>query len=593
MPTENTEHIGVITRVNGPIVEARHMEHAGMQEVVEVGGIRLLGEVIKVRNGAATIQVYENTSGLKPGEPVYCTGRPLSVLLGPGLLGTIYDGIQRPLERIAAISGPMIRRGEKAEAIDLSRTWKFTPVVEKGARLEAGFPLGEVQETESVLHRILCPPGKGGVVVEIAVAGEYDGHAVVCKTQGDDGTIHELTMYQYWPVRTGRPVNQRLPLFEPLVTGLRVVDAFFPIAKGGAAAIPGGFGTGKTMTQQAVAKWCDAKIIVYIGCGERGNEMTEVLREFPQLVDPRSGRSLMERTILIANTSNMPVAAREVSIYTGITLAEYYRDMGYDVAVMADSTSRWAEALRELSGRLEEMPADEGFPAYLPAKLAGFYERAGKIETLEGRTGSVSVIGAVSPPGGDFSEPVTQHTSRFIRCFWALDRDLANARHYPAISWMTSYSEYLQEVSEWWKNKDHDWKENRGLLMDILHEENSLQHIAKLVGPDALPDVQRLTLMVAELVKNAFLQQNSFDTVDMYCSPEKQSWMLKLLATFVQRARVLIKKGVSLADINALPCLARVLRGKSEIPNGDLKKMAALEQAVTTDLDNLERKIAR
>lgn len=593
MPTESTSHVGEIIRVNGPIVEARHMEHAGMQEVVEVGGMRLLGEVIKVRNGAATVQVYENTSGLKPGEPVYCTSRPLSVLLGPGLLGTIYDGIQRPLQRIAEASGPMIRRGEKADAVDLSKKWHFVPVLKNGDKLSAGIPFGEVQETESVLHRVMCPPGIAGEIVEIVKAGDYDGHAVICRVKTESGAVRDLGLFQYWPVRSGRPVGKRLPLFEPLLSGLRVVDAFFPIAKGGASAIPGGFGTGKTMTQQAIAKWCDAKIIVYIGCGERGNEMTEVLREFPQLVDPRSGRSLMERTILIANTSNMPVAAREVSIYTGITLAEYYRDMGYDVAVMADSTSRWAEALRELSGRLEEMPADEGFPAYLPAKLAGFYERAGKVETLEGKTGSVSVIGAVSPPGGDFSEPVTQHTSRFIRCFWALDRDLANARHYPAISWLNSYSEYLVEVAEWWKNKDHDWRENRGLLMDILQEESSLQHIAKLVGPDALPDSQRLTLMIAEFVKNAFLQQNSFDTVDMYCSPDKQSWMMRQLVSFTVRARAIIKKGATLADINGIPSLPRLLRMKSEIENGDLKKMAAVEQAVNSDLDNLERKFGR
>ncbi len=593
MSSESASNVGEITRVNGPIVEARHMEHAGMQEVVEVSEMRLLGEVIKVRNGAATIQVYENTSGVKPGEPVYCTGRPLSVLLGPGLLGTIYDGIQRPLERIAEISGAMLRRGEKADALDFSRKWQFKPLKAVGERLEAGVPFGEVQETQSVLHRIMCPPGVSGEIISIVSEGEYDGHAELCTLRLADGNERTLGLYQYWPVRVGRPVDERLPLLDPLLSGLRVIDAFFPIAKGGAAAIPGGFGTGKTMTQQAIAKWCDAKIIVYIGCGERGNEMTEVLREFPELIDPRTGRTLMERTILIANTSNMPVAAREVSIYTGITLAEYYRDMGYDVAVMADSTSRWAEALRELSGRLEEMPADEGFPAYLPAKLAGFYERAGKVQTLEGKTGSVSVIGAVSPPGGDFSEPVTQHTSRFIRCFWALDRDLANARHYPAISWMNSYSEYLVEVAEWWKNKDQDWRANRDLLMNILHEETGLQHIAKLVGPDALPDSQRLTLLIAEYIKNAFLQQNSFDKIDMYCSPEKQPWMMRLLADFTSRARAVIKKGGTLADVSNMQALPRLLRMKSEIPNDDPKKMAALEQALSSDLDRLERRFSR
>lgn len=570
------------------------MDYAGMQEVVEVGDAHLLGEIIKVRSGIATIQVYENTSGLHPGEPVFCTGRPLSVLLGPGLLGNIYDGIQRPLKRIAENSGPMIGRGKKADPLDMSIKWHFKPLLKPGDRLDAGIPFGEVQETLSILHRIMCPPGLSGVIEEIAPAGDYDGHAVLCRLKSDgDGTVHPLGLYHYWPVRIPRPIGSRLPLLEPLLSGLRVIDALFPIAKGGAAAIPGGFGTGKTMTQQALAKWCDAQIIVYIGCGERGNEMTEVLHEFPELVDPRSGRSLMERTILIANTSNMPVAAREVSIYTGITLAEYYRDMGYDVAVMADSTSRWAEALRELSGRLEEMPADEGFPAYLPAKLAGFYERAGKVRTLEGKTGTVSVIGAVSPPGGDFSEPVTQHTSRFIRCFWALDRDLANARHYPAISWLNSYSEYLVEVAEWWKNEDHDWKENRGVIMEIMQEESGLQHIAKLVGPDALPDSQRLTLLIADFIKNAFLQQNSFDKVDMYCSPEKQSWMMRQLVNFTTRARTIIKKGATLADINGMPSLQRLLRMKSEIKNGDKKSMAAVEQAVNNDLDNLERNFNR
>jgi V/A-type H+-transporting ATPase subunit A len=378
-------------------------------------------------------------------------------------------------------------------------------------------------------------------------------------------------------------------LSQPLLTGLRVVDTFFPLAKGGAAAIPGGFGTGKTMTQQALAKWCEAKIIVYIGCGERGNEMTEVLREFPELIDPRSGRSLMERTILIANTSNMPVAAREVSIYTGISLAEYYRDMGYDVAIMADSTSRWAEALRELSGRLEEMPADEGFPAYLPDRLASFYERAGRVQTLGGAEGTVSVIGAVSPPGGDFSEPVTQHTTRFIRCFWALDRDLANARHYPAISWRNSYSEYLPETAQWWRQYDLTWKENRDVLMNVLQEEVSLQRIAKLVGPDALPESQRLTLFAAEIIKNAFLQQNSFDEVDMYCSPKKQLWMMNLLAFFITRSQELIKNGCTLNEIRAIPDLDRMNRMKSEIKNDDATAMTSLEQRIHAALDGIAR----
>lgn len=589
-PDRQTGIQGEIVRINGPIIEARNMQSAGMLEVVEVGDLRLIGEVIRVRDGVATLQVYENTSGLKPGEPVRCTSRPLSVKLGPGLLGTIYDGIQRPLDAIQKHSGAMIRRGEKPLPLDSEKLWHFVPTRQVGETLAPGSIYGTVQETESVEHRLMVPPGNEGKVVEIREEGDYTGDTTMCRLEGSDGTVRDLSMCHFWPVRNPRPCAGRRTLEDPLLTGLRVVDTFFPIAKGGAAAIPGGFGTGKTMTQQALAKWADAQIIVYIGCGERGNEMTEVLREFPELIDPRSGRSLMERTILIANTSNMPVAAREVSIYTGITLAEYYRDMGYDVAVMADSTSRWAEALRELSGRLEEMPADEGFPAYLPAKLASFYERAGSVKTLSGRDGSVSVIGAVSPPGGDFSEPVTQHTSRFIRCFWALDRDLANARHYPAISWLRSYSEYLGEITQWWQERDRQWGANRDLLMNTLQEEIGLQRIAKLVGPDALPDHQRLVLLVAEIIKNAFLQQNSFDEVDMYCEPGKQSWMLGLLVSFAERSRKIIRGGGTLADIRELRSVERLIRMKSTIPNGDTDAMAALEADIDRELDQLERK---
>ena len=583
------KHIGRITRVNGPIVEACDMEHAGMLEVVEVGEWRLIGEVIRIRgNGLATVQVYENTSGLMPGEAVYCTGRSLSVRVGPGLIGTIYDGIQRPLDRIAEQSGAMLKRGEKTERLDITKKWHFKPTASVGDKAFPGMVVGEVQETPSVLHKIMVPPYESGTLQSVVSEGDYTGEDAIGVIRHEDGTDAKLTMFNHWPVRRPRPVASRGRLDRPLLTGLRVIDTFFPIAKGGTAAIPGGFGTGKTMTQQAIAKWCNADIIVYIGCGERGNEMTEVLREFPELIDPRTGRSLMERTILIANTSNMPVAAREVSIYTGITLAEYYRDMGYDVAVMADSTSRWAEALRELSGRLEEMPADEGFPAYLPTRLASFYERAGSVETLGGRQGSVSVIGAVSPPGGDFSEPVTQHTSRFIRCFWALDRSLAYARHYPAISWHDSYSEYLVDIADWWKGTDNEWKAHRDMLMDVLQEEVKLQRIAKLVGPDALPAHQRLTLLVADIIKNAFLQQNSFDEVDMYCSPEKQTWMMGLLAMFITRARALVRKGTAtLEDISGLDGLVSLQRMKSEIRNDDTKAMDALAARIAAALDKL------
>ena len=582
---------GEIVRVNGPIIHARNMGQAGMLEVVEVGHLRLIGEVIRLHDGTATVQVYENTSGLRPGEPIYCTGRPLSVKLGPGLLGNIYDGIQRPLERIMAASGPMIDRGEKPEPLDETKAWPFVPACAVGDEVVPGSLFGLVQETGSVEHRLLVPPGFAGRVTEIAAAGDYRGDEIVCRLEGSAGK-QELAMCHYWPVRKPRPVSQRLAMGKPLTTGLRVIDTFFPIAKGGAAAIPGGFGTGKTMTQQSLAKWAEAQIIVYIGCGERGNEMTDVLKEFPELVDPRSGRSLMERTILIANTSNMPVAAREVSIYTGITLAEYYRDMGYDVAVMADSTSRWAEALRELSGRLEEMPADEGFPAYLPSRLASFYERAGMVQTLSGKRGSVSVIGAVSPPGGDFSEPVTQHTRRFIRCFWALDRQLANARHYPAISWLDSYSEYLSEISAWWETHEAQWSHLRETLMNILQEEVGLQRIAKLVGPDALPDHQRLTLELAELIKNAFLQQNSFDEIDMYCPPKKQIWMLRILTRFAERARRVIHAGGTLPDIRGLKSVDRMVRMKSTIPNDDEAALQALYDDMDGELEQLERRFA-
>ncbi len=583
---------GRIIRVNGPIVEAEGMIGAGMLEVVEVSDLRLIGEIIRVRDDRATIQVYENTSGLKPGEPVYGTGMPLSVRLGPGLLGNIYDGIQRPLEQIAEQSGFYIQRGEKVPPLDPEKKWGFQPVVEAGVEVRPGMVYGTIQETQSIEHRLLIPPGVAGTLRSIRPAGDYTIEDTLCVVAPKTGPDIEIPMAGNWPVRRARPAARRIAMDTPLVTGQRVIDTFFPIAMGGTAAIPGGFGTGKTMTQHALAKWSAAEIIVYIGCGERGNEMTEVLREFPELIDPRSGRSLMERTILIANTSNMPVAAREVSIYTGITFAEYYRDMGYNVAVMADSTSRWAEALRELSGRLEEMPADEGFPAYLPTRLAEFYERAGKVQTLGGTEGSVSVIGAVSPPGGDFSEPVTQHTSRFIRCFWALDRQLANARHYPAISWLNSYSEYLQDIQEWWSRHTPSWREWRDALMEVLQEEVKLARIAKLVGPDALPEDQRLVLHVAEMIKNAYLQQNSFDEIDMYCPPEKQVRMMEVLVQFHRRSREFIRRGGSLAAIRELPSMTRLVRMKSTIPNDQPEQFDALLERLNAEFDEAQRRLA-
>ena len=563
-----------------------------MLEVVEVGNERLIGEIIRISGDRATIQVYENTSGLRPGGVVRSTGSPLCVSLGPGLIGNIYDGIQRPLREIQAKSGAFIQRGEKVPPLDEAKAWAFQPTVAVGDEVKGGDVFGEVQETPTVAHCLMVMPQVAGRVVQIAEAGELPITQIVLVVETADGDRREQSMVQLWPARVARPYGHKLVSGEPLVTGQRIIDTFFPIAKGGTAAIPGGFGTGKTMTQHALAKWSDAEIIVYIGCGERGNEMTDVLTAFPKLVDPRSGRPLLERTIMIANTSNMPVAAREVCIYTGTTMAEYYRDMGYHVAIMADSTSRWAEALRELSGRLEEMPADEGFPAYLASRLAEFYERAGMVKSLNGRSGSVSIIGAVSPPGGDFSEPVTQHTKRFIRAFWALDRQLANARHYPSISWLESYSEYVLDVASWW-GKDHpEWSELRQEALDLLQRESRLQQIVKLVGPDALPDSQRLVLFVAELVKNGFLQQNAFDEIDMYCTPAKQVRMLSIMVRIFRRGRAIIEKGAPLARLSELPCMQAVMRAKSTIPNEDTASMDDLARTVDQELDELEKRFA-
>jgi V/A-type H+-transporting ATPase subunit A len=581
---------GRITRVSGPVVLAEGLGRAGLYDVVEVGDAALAGEIIRVDGNGATIQVYEENTGMRPGEPVVSQGKPLSIQLGPGLVGTIYDGIQRPLERLKAASGSFIKAGLRGESLPLERRWPFVPALKEGDAIGPGTLVGTVRETELVMHRVMAPPLTApGRVARASAAGEYSLRDSVLETDSGEA----IFLVQEWPARKARPSRRRLPPSEPLMTGLRVIDLLFPLSKGGCAAIPGGFGTGKTMTQHAIAKFCDADIIVYVGCGERGNEMTDVLTEFPKLVDPRTGRSIMEWTILIANTSNMPVAAREVSIYTGITLAEYYRDMGYDVAVMADSTSRWAEALRELSGRLEEMPAEEGFPAYLPTRLAEFYERGGRVETLGGGSGSISIIGAVSPPGGDFSEPVTQHTKRFIRCFWALDRDLANARHYPAISWIDSYSEYAEELHEWWDRKDPAWKGLRAETLDLMKREQRLEQIVKLIGPDGLPEEQRLVLVTAEMVKNGFLQQSSFDDVDKYCVPEKQLLILRAIMDFHHRADSALRKGVPLADIVSLPARERISRLKAEVPNEKLEELHAVLREIAAAFDGLERACAR
>lgn len=578
----------VATRISGPIVTASGMGGAQMYEVVQVGELGLVGEVVRLIGDRATIQVYEDTTMLKPGAEILCTGAPLSVWLGPGLVGNIYDGIQRPLPAIQAKSGAWIRRGEKVDPIDTSRNWLFEPQVQQGSFVIAGQTIGLVQESILVSHRIMVPPGISGNVSHIAEKGELTLNDPVAVIETPAGR-RQITMLQYWPVRVPRPIRERMRISEPLITGQRIIDTFFPLGKGGAAAIPGGFGTGKTITQHQLAKWSDAEIIVFIGCGERGNEMTEVLREFPELKDPRSGQPLMERTILIANTSNMPVAAREVSIYTGITLAEYYRDMGLSVAVFADSTSRWAEALRELAARLEEMPAEEGFPASLPTRLAQFYERGGAVTTLAGERGSVSIVGAVSPPGGDFSEPVTQHTRRFIRCFWALDTELANARHYPSIHWLHSYSEYSEDVGTWWKKHAPDWDELRVEALTLLQREDRLQQIVKLVGPDVLPDAQRLILFIAEIIKDGFLAQSAFEENDMYCTPQRQVALIRIILTLYRKGRDLIQRGVPLVQIRSMSCIPRILRAKTAIGNTELEKMEELEQVVREELEDLSK----
>ncbi len=566
------------------------MSQAVMHELVEVGSEGLIGEIISLDGDRATIQVYQNTSGLKLEETILGTGNPLSVELAPGLIGNVFDGIQRPLEVLKAATGSFIRRTRGIQPLSRDKKWIFTPVTQVGSQLSSGDIIGTVQETELIEHRIVMPPAIQGKVTQIAPQGEYTINATIVTIETND-TKTELSMLQKWPVRKPRPYARRLPTSVPLITGQRVIDTFFPIAKGGSAAIPGGFGTGKTIIQQQLAKWSDANLVIYVGCGERGNEMVDVLTSFPKLNDPSTGHPLMERTILIANTSNMPVSAREASIYTGITIAEYYRDMGYAVALMADSTSRWAEALREVSGRLEEMPAEEGFPSYLPSRLAEFYERTGVVETLGAKrhTGSICAIGAVSPPGGDFSEPVTQHTKRFTRAFWALDAELADARHYPAINWMQSYSGYISDLEGWWnKQVDKDWNNCRQEAMRILQAEDDLKNIVKLVGPEALPDRQRLILETALVIRTAFLQQNALDAVDTYCSPKKQVKMLKLILDFHKSAERVVSKGTPIFKIMQLPEMQEILRMKTSVPNDKVNLLDNLEERIKQRLGEVE-----
>jgi V/A-type H+-transporting ATPase subunit A len=579
--------LGKTGRIVGPVVQAREAVGVEMLELVFVGEERLVGEVVRLKGDTAWIQVYEDTTGLRPGAPVFGRGEPLSVELGPGLIGSIYDGVQRPLDVLRAQTGDFVSKGIHAGALDRDRKWEFQPVAEAGQEIAPGAVIGTVKETEVIEHRILVPPGRRGTLVYIAGPGEYGLEDVIGRV-ASDGTESDLSLYHRWPVRRGRPIAKLLPHKTPLITGQRVLDTLFPVAKGGVVVVPGGFGTGKTMIQHALAKWCDADIVVYIGCGERGNEMTEVLLDFPKLIDPRTGRYLMERTILIANTSNMPVAAREASIYTGITMAEYYRDMGYHVAVMADSTSRWAEALRELSGRMEEMPADEGFPAYLPTRLAEFYERAGMVKTLSGKEGSITTIGAVSPPGGDFSEPVTQHTKRFVRAFWALDKQLANARHYPAVSWLDSYSEYTDDVGEWWSEKTKgEWADLRSAIISVMQREGRLERVVKLVGADVLPDSQRLILEVAGMFKDAFLQQNAYDEVDAFCVAGKQFRMLKIIVTFYRLAAEAIKKGATLVGIKNLKVVREIMQMKYTYTNDEADKLDQLQKKLEESIHEI------
>lgn len=578
----------IIYGINGPVVTVRNSKAFSMMEMVYVGNQKLVGEVIKISDKVTTIQVYEETTGLKPGDVVVGTGSPMNVLLGPGIMDNIFDGIERPLKEIEKITGgAFISRGAAVSSLDTEKKWSVTVTVKVGDILNGGDIYATVPETKIIEHRIMVPPNMSGEVVSVVKSGEYTLNDTIITIKDKQGEVHSLTLCQKWPIRTPRPVQKKLPADVPLITGQRVIDTLLPISKGGTAAIPGGFGAGKTMTQHQLAKWCDADIIVYIGCGERGNEMSQVLSEFSELIDPKSGRPMTDRTVLIANTSNMPVAAREASIYTGITLAEYYRDMGYHCAIMADSTSRWAEALREISGRLEEMPAEEGFPAYLPSRLSEFYERAARVENLNGSEGSVTVIGAVSPQGADFSEPVTQNTKRFTRCFWALDKSLAYARHYPAINWMTSYSEYFTDLDPWFeKNVGRDFIEYRSRINAILQEENRLMEIVKLIGADILPDDQKLIIETARVIRVGFLQQNAFHKDDTYVPLEKQKLMMKTILHLHEVVSSLIARSIPISRVISLGLFDKLTKMKYDIPNDKLELFDDYEKEIDEALNS-------
>ena len=581
-----------IYSVNGPVVKVVGGKGLAMMDMVFAGDQQLIGEVVGVEGDMTTVQVYEDTAGLAPGQPVTTTGSPMALMLGPGLLGNIFDGIARPLKSLEAISGPFLGRGVNIPALDLEKRWDVEITVKEGDPVKPGTLYAQCQETSAILHRCLTPAGLNGTVTRVMPNGPYTVEDVLVEVTDARGKVTELKLATRCTIRGARPIAQRLPIHRPLITGQRILDTLFPIGKGGAAAIPGPFGAGKTMTQHQLAKWSDADIIVYLGCGERGNEMTQALEEFSELKDPRTGLPLMNRTILIANTSNMPVAAREASVYTGMTIAEYYRDMGYHVALMADSTSPWAEALREISGRLEEMPAEEGFPAYLASRLAEFYERAGYVETLEGKEGSVTVIGAVSPQGGDFSEPVTQNTKRFVRCFWALDRSLAYARHFPSINWLNSYSEYTVDFKDWYsENVSPDFAPCRQRIANLLREESQLMEIVKLIGSDILPENQKLIMETARLIRLGFLQQNSYNPVDTYVPLKKQLLMMQTILRLYDGVKEGIDRSIPLSQYTATGIFDTVVKMKYEIPNEDLSKFddyaamidKALEQVNTAN----------
>lgn len=578
----------VIYGINGPVVTVKNTKSFSMMEMVYVGNAKLVGEVIGINEDATIIQVYEETTGLFPGEPIIGTKSPMTVTLGPGLLNNIFDGIERPLKAIEKESGSFIKRGSSVPAIDEEKLWDVSINVKVGDELIPGQVYAECDETSIIRHKCMVPPKISGKVIKVQKDGKYKVNDVIVTLEDENGQKHDLTLCQKWPIKTPRPIKNRLPATIPLITGQRVIDTLFPVAKGGAAAVPGGFGTGKTMTQHQLAKWCDADIIVYVGCGERGNEMSQVLNEFSELIDPKSNKPMTERTVLIANTSNMPVAAREASIYTGITLAEYYRDMGYHVAIMADSTSRWAEALREISGRLEEMPAEEGFPAYLPSRLSEFYERAGLVENLNDSTGSVTIIGAVSPQGSDFSEPVTQNTKRFTRCFWALDKALAYERHYPAINWMSSYSEYFIDLDPWFsEHVGNSFVKYRKKINAILQEENKLMEIVKLIGSDVLPDDQKLIIEIARVIRVGFLQQNAFHKDDTFVPLEKQKLMMKTILYLYKKSKHLTSASIPISKIIQAGLFDKLTKMKYDIPNDNLDMFKDYENEIDQTFEKI------